>query len=199
MRRPSPVAAGAVGARREVREGCPGAAGGRWSLGSAAARVLPAAARRAVGGPGSRGVRCAPRAPAPVIQVEPWAPRAKFCCGFSLPASPPAPAPRASAGRRPLPTQAQGPAGRGEGQTEGGRACAHGAGLGGGPTSRELAPPSPPRPARRRTTPPTPGASGAPPRPASPRGGTPVGPPHLRRAERAPSIQFLGARLLPQA
>lgn len=71
--------------------------------------------------------------------------RAKFCCGFVLPASPPAPAPRASAGRRPLPTQAQGPAGPGEGGPE-----PRAPGLAGAPlpgSSCRRPGPSPPRPA----------------------------------------------------
>lgn len=137
------------------------------------------------------GVRCAPRAPAPVIQVEPWAQRAKFCCGFSLPASPPAPAPRASAGRRPLPTQAQGPAGRGEG----GRACAHGAGLGEDPTSRELAPPPGPLSAPAADHAPNTRCFQRTTSACQPTGWNRIqsGPPHLRRAEKTSSIQFLGA------
>lgn len=131
--------------------------------------LLPAAERRAVGGTRTR-VSAELRG---LLSFKSSCARsgAKFCCGFFLPASLPAPAPGASAGRRPLPIQAQGPAGRGER----GRAYAQGARLGEAPTSREPVPPPRPLSARegRCTTPPTParrGTSSAPPPTASLRG-----------------------------
>lgn len=153
------------------------------------ARAPTCCCARAVGGTGSR-VSAALRGRGLLSFKSRCAhSEAKFCCGFSLPASPPAPAPLASAGRtrRPLPTQAQGPAGRGEG----GRACAQGAGLGEAPlpgSPRRRPGPSPPRRPPHHASP-EPGQAGASraPRPtASLRGGAAPhsGPPHLSRARR---------------
>lgn len=135
IRRSSPIAAGAVGTRREVRESCPGVAGGPWSLGSPAARVLPAAARRAVGGTGSRVSAALPRRRLLSFKSSRGRSEPSFVVG-SLSPPLPRPPPRVhlpdaglSRHRRRVPPGA----GR-EGR-------AHGAGLGGGPTSRELPPP----------------------------------------------------------
>lgn len=86
---------------------------------------------------------CAPRARAPSIQVEPCARRRKFCCWFSPPRLSPAPAPRASAGRRPPDTGGGSPGAGRRGPAPSPRWTWP------GPTSREAEPPHRPSPRLR--------------------------------------------------